>query len=114
SRFYLDEVYAGPPVRDLTPPAILAFYAYSDTDYRLLFSERIDQFAIDISGQDPQLSWISPLELKIRYATPADSCLVKLSEYIDLEGNSGPDTLITAHFHRLGFREVQFTEVMFD
>lgn len=127
-RFYLDDVYAGPYIRDTVPPALISYGWVSDSVVRLVWSEETDQ----LTALDVQNYWVSGLGSPWQISTgmavdtcylsfhgsPADSAIYDL--YIccirDLHSNSLTDTFQLQLFkvYNAAPGDIVFSEIMAD
>lgn len=131
TNFFLDDVYLGPPVVDLTPPAILSATALSATQIDVLFTEPLDQSSSEnvlnysvnngigqpITAQRDAVN-LALVHLSVNSLTNGQSYLLSCSNVSDLASNviaSGA----SASFSYIvpassGFGDVIINEIMAD
>ncbi|MCG9881285.1 MAG: lamin tail domain-containing protein [Bacteroidia bacterium] len=120
SNFYADDVYAGKPIVDKTPPYLKQLEISNPTEIKLVFSEKIQAIATQniwfsqgqkaSASSSNQIEWLLTLEDSLR----ADSFFVLgLNQLQDISGNA-MDTQLTLVYHIPTMDEVLITEFMPD
>ncbi len=127
ARFYLDDIYVGPPLLDSIPPRVEECRLGTDGSLKLIFSEMMDSTLIHVK-QSYVLSDVGmPVQIDYSVASPRQVILwfeemlafdqyyeLKMNSLTDTSGLMMADTAVMIFEHRPAPFDVVFNEIMAD
>ena len=127
TKFYFDDFYAGPLIRDTTPPVILSVRAKSDSVIRIAFSEEMDRaeaentanYLLGPGGLQPWSAAMDPqspevtLHFHEKFASGFTGTL-KAGNLQDINGNVMKDTVVPVFYYRPAAWDIVINEIMAD
>jgi len=127
SNFYLDDVYVGPPIIDVTPPQIKSFQIQNDSVIKINFTETINN-SIALQIDNYELDNVFPTLLKTEVNADFKSVLLYfessflsttsykllVKNIADAVGNKMSDTSLVFLFYKPAISDVVINEIMPD
>jgi hypothetical protein len=127
SKFYFDDIYAGPRIVDSIPPALLSAEAINEAEIRLGFSEALDEqtainrlnYSLSPGSAHPSGAGLltDPSHVLLSFDPPIQEGLtytLTISSMKDLAGNESGPLSASLSYYRVKPYDIVFSEIMAD
>lgn len=128
TKFYMDEVYIGPVVRDTIPPNLVSLTVADSLHLSLRFSENLELtgavnsenytlLAEHYSPEKIEVVSTDPVELILGFGVPFHDQVtdtLKITNLFDLAGNRMSDTLVPFAWFEPGMFDILIHEILMD
>ena len=125
TKFYFDDFYCGPPIRDTLAPAVISVTPDRHQRNRIMvtFSEPVSAAATDTVAERPahptecRFTDCSQRSVELLFAddfTERESYHLAIEDITDINGNRMTDTLLPFLFYKIRRNELVISEIMAD